>query len=230
MDHPPATTPGAVPHFYGREEELDWLYGLFGDVAESGVPRLAVIVAESGIGKSALVQALYRKLTTDPRWDGPSPGGFWPDAFQGNDDALKVNPDFPRDYRPEDPPKFMWLGVRWQNPGNRNRDYQSCPLPRAREVLYRHVKVVEGMAGVMTGFRDRLKREGAEFRARGVEETAILAAEGVTNVAFGPLAPFARFLSTAAREAHRGKGVQNSELEETRDGTPVTSCVESSDG
>ena len=99
----PAATSGAVPHFYGREEELAWLYGLFDDVAMTGVPRLAVILAESGIGKSALVQALYRKLTTDRSWDGP--GGYWPDAFQGRGDNLKVNPDFPKNYRPGEPPE-----------------------------------------------------------------------------------------------------------------------------
>ena len=215
MDHrPSAETSGAVPHFYGREKELAWLYGLLDDVGRRRVPCLAVIVAESGIGKSALVQALYRKLTTDPRWDGPGSDGFWPDAFQGSGDDLKVNPDFPEDYRPGTLPKFMWLGIRWQNLGNRNRDDQSCPLPGAREVLYRHVKVVEGMPGPWSRFRDRLKRKGAELGEIGVEEAAILVGEEVTGVAFGPLAPFARFVVAAAREARKGKGARHRDLEE----------------
>ena len=215
MDHRPSTeTSGAVPHFYGREKELAWLYGLLDDVGRRRVPCLAVIVAESGIGKSALVQALYRKLTTDPRWDGPSSDGFWPDAFQGSGDDLKVNPDFPEDYRPRTLPKFMWLGIRWQNLGNRNRDDQSCPLSGAREVLYRHVKVVEGMPGPWSRIRDRLKRKGAEIGATSVEEAVIFVGEEVTGVAFGPLAPFARFVVAAAREARQGKGARHRDLEE----------------
>ena len=213
MDHPPATTSGAVPHFYGRCEELAWLYDLFNNVAQSRVPRLAVIVAESGIGKSALVQALYRKLSHDPGWDRESPRGFWPDAFQGSGDELKVNPDFPESYRPGDPPEFMWLGIRWHSPGDRNQ-VESCPLPRAREDLYRHVKVIQGMGGALAGFRDSLRRKGVELRARGVEETATLAGEVATAVAFGPVVPLAKPFVVAAREVRQGKGARHRDLEE----------------
>ena len=140
MDHrPPATTSGAVPHFYGRDEELAWLCGLLDEVDRTRVPRLAVIIADSGIGKSALVQALYRKVTTDPRWDGTSPAGFWPDAFQKSDHDpevdkkkvnLNVNPDFPRDHQPGQPPKFMWLGMRWPDPDDRNPGQPTLPVAR----------------------------------------------------------------------------------------------------
>ena len=214
MDRPLTPTPGAAPRFYGRDEELTWLYDLLDDVARTRVPRLAVIVAESGIGKSALVQALYRKLTTDPRWDDTSPGGFWPDAFQGTDDDLKVNPDFPRDYQPEEPPKFMWLGIRWQNPGNRNRDDQGCPLPGAREVLYRHVKVVQGMPGLWRGFLDRLGKKGADLWKGVAEEGVTYAAEGLANIAVGSLAPVVKPVASAAREAVQGRGVRHRVLEE----------------
>ena len=208
MDHRPSTeTSSAVPHFYGREKELAWLYGLLDDVARRRVPRLAVIVAESGIGKSALVQALYRKLTTDPRWDGLGSEGFWPDGFQGSGDDLKFNPDFPEDYRPGTLPKFMWLGIRWQNPGNRNRADQSCPLPEAREVLYRHVQVDTGNARTFgADFRDLLRRKGAEIGEIGMEEVATLVGEEVTGVAFGPLGPFVKFFFATARETYQSKG------------------------
>ena len=213
MDHRPSTeTSGAVTHFYGRKKELDWLHGLFDEVVRRRVPRLAVIVAESGIGKTALVQAFYRKLTIDPRWDGPSSDGFWPDSFQGSDRNLEVNPKFPDDYRPEVPPKFMWLGIRWQDPSDPKQPVQSCPLPGARDVLYGHVKVVEGMPGPLSRFLDHLKRKGVEMREMGMEEVAVLVGEQVTGVAFGPFAPFARFVVAAAREAHQGKGARHRDL------------------
>ena len=66
-----------VSGFYGREEELGWLRGLWdqttggGPNQPPGGPRMAVILAESGLGKSRLVQALYQQLTTDPQWDPP---------------------------------------------------------------------------------------------------------------------------------------------------------------
>ena len=144
----------------------------------------------------------------------PSSDGFWPDGFQGSGDDLKVNPDFPEDHQPGTLPKFMWLGIRWQNPGDRNRDEQSCPLPGAREVLYRHVKVAEGMPGPWSRFCDRLKRKGAEIGGIGMEEAVTLAGEEVTGVAFGPFAPFARFVYAAAREAYQGKGARHRDLEE----------------
>ena len=214
MNRPSTAISGTAPRFHGRNEELDWLSGLLDDVAGTRVPRLAVILAESGLGKTALVQALYRKLTTDTRWDGPSPGGFWPDAFQGSDDDLKVNPDFPESYQPGEPPKYMWLGIRWQNPGNRNRDDQVCPLPEARNVLNRHVEVVEGLHELWKRFRARLGKRGANLREELAEEGVTIVVEELTKLGLGPLSPFARFLIAAGREAIQGKGVRHHDLKE----------------
>ena len=215
----PAAISSAVPHFYGREEELDWLYALFEDVVKTGVPRLAVILAESGIGKSALVQALYRKLTTDRSWDGP--GGYWPDAFQGRGDEfqgrgdnLKVNPDFPKNYRPGEPPKFMWIGIRWQDPGNRNRDDQSCPLPKAREDLYRHAQVVRGMLPLWKGILDRLKKQSSAIGKGVSEEVVTTGTEALAGIAVGPLALVVKPGFEATRDAIRGKGLQHRDVEE----------------
>ena len=214
-DQPSPTPSGAIPGFYGRKEELERLGLLFTEVARTGLPRLAVIVADSGIGKTALVQALYRKLTADSQWDGTGSHGFWPDAFQGRGDDLKVNPDFPEDYRPGAPPKFMWLGIRWQNPGNRNRDDQSCPLPGAREVLYRHVKVVQGMPRLWTGFLDRLGKRGADIWRRVTEEGVTYAVEEFASFAAGSIAPVVKPVTAAFREAYRERGLRHRDLEES---------------
>ena len=207
MDHPPAATSGAVPHFYGRDEELGWLYDLFNEVAKDGGPRLAVILAESGIGKTALVQALYRKLTTDQSWDGPSPGGYWPDAFQGSGGDLKVNPDFPEDYRPVEPPKFMWLGIRCDSP-------QDCPLLGVRGVLDRHAEVVRGMLPVWKGILHRLKKQGPDLGKGVAEEGVTIGVEALAGIAVGSLAPVVKPGIKATRDAIRGKGVHHRDLEE----------------
>ena len=70
------TTPSRFG-FHGRAKELAWLRSQFDAVAARGAdgkfagPRMAFIVAESGIGKSRLVQELYLRLTNDPQWDPP---------------------------------------------------------------------------------------------------------------------------------------------------------------
>ena len=142
MNDPAAT---GIPGFHGRDEELAWLYGLFEESVRSRAPNFAVVVAESGLGKSRLVQALYQKLAADPEWD---PGDFWPDAF--GDDAgrsLRVNPAFDADHKPKAPPKFLWLGMRWEDPQGRNRANVLCPLPDVKEQLSRSLEVTLKHAG-----------------------------------------------------------------------------------
>ena len=77
----------SIPNFHGRTAELAQLRRLFEECAARdpatgrfGGPRMAVVIAESGIGKSRLVQALYQQLTKDLLWDPPEVN-YWPDAF-----------------------------------------------------------------------------------------------------------------------------------------------------
>ena len=194
---------------------MDWLYGLLDDVAATRGPAPCGHRRRKRYGEDRLGPG-PSTASSSPSRSGVvrSPGGFWPDAFQRQRQQIEGQPRFPEGViGPSAPPKFMWLGLGWHSPGQtETRTIEAARCPKSREMLYRHVKVVEGMPGIWRGFRERLKRKGAEFRARGIEETAILAAEGVTNVAFGPLAPFARFLVAAAREAHQGKEVEHEYL------------------
>ncbi|MBM4247721.1 MAG: ATP-binding protein, partial [Deltaproteobacteria bacterium] len=71
--------------FFGREQELARLQQTFEQVAARdgkgrsvGGPRMAVILAHSGVGKTRLAQELYRWLASHPTWDA---GDFWPDDF-----------------------------------------------------------------------------------------------------------------------------------------------------
>ena len=138
-----------IPGFHGRAEELAWLRGLWDACTTrdattgryAGGPRMAVVVAESGIGKSRLVQALYQQLTIDPKWD-PSDVNYWPDAFQTPGDSMRVNPD-PHGHEPKGPPRFLWLGLRWQTPDVRNIEERTCRLPEARDALRAHVAIAD---------------------------------------------------------------------------------------
>ena len=110
--------------FYGRDKEIAWLRGMFDAVATKGPdgkftgPRMAVIVAESGIGKSRIVQELYIRLTNDPQWDPPEVD-YWPEAFGDGGVNLRAVPDM-KGHVPKGPPRFAWLGARWQSPEERN--------------------------------------------------------------------------------------------------------------
>ena len=123
--------------FYGRTKELAWLKELFEDVAETRTPRLAVILAESGLGKSRLVQAFYQELTDDPEWD-PRDVDYWPAKLQQSDTQLSVNPTFV-DHDPKGLPKFMWFGVRWPDPDKHNVEERICRLPDLQEHLNNHL-------------------------------------------------------------------------------------------
>ena len=88
-----------MAEFFGRKQELAWLRGLWNDCtardkagAFTNGPRMAFIIAETGIGKSRLVQALYQQLTTDEHWD-PNHINYWPDAFQAPGEQIRVNPN-----------------------------------------------------------------------------------------------------------------------------------------
>ena len=147
--------------FVGREKELKWLRSRFDACAKrdpttkkliSGGPQLAVIVAESGLGKSRLVQALYQELTTDPAWDPPEVN-YWPDTFDvpsgtANSHIL-VNPDM-HGHKPAGSPRFLWLGTRWTDPGpdQRNVESSACKVVEFRRLLDLHVQLLMERQGV----------------------------------------------------------------------------------
>jgi tetratricopeptide (TPR) repeat protein len=180
---------------HGRTEELARLRALW-DAATVrdasgrfvGGPRMAVVVAETGYGKTRLVQALYQQLTTDPAWD-PDEINYWPDAFQAPGEQLRVNPD-PEGHEPKGPPQFMWLGMRWQPTEERNVEERTCAIPAARDALQAHVRIADRMRPAWQHARANLERT---LRAGGAANTLARAAD--LAVPFGELG--VRFLKGA---------------------------------
>ena len=134
--------PPMQDNFFGREQELATLRQLWDQTttkdANSG-PRMAIILAETGYGKTRLIQALYQQLTNDPLWD-PAEVNYWPDAFQEVSNQLRVNPDMAK-HSPKGPPRFLWAGMRWSPPEERNLEERTCSLPEIRDVLRIHVEI-----------------------------------------------------------------------------------------
>jgi len=149
--------------FFGRENELLWLRTLWDEVTRrdkegrfTGSPRIGILLGESGYGKTRLVQALYQWLASDRYWDPPE-WNYWPDDFGNEGDTLRVNPNL-EGHEPKGPPRFLWLGVRWHNPGERNVK-EGSDLQELLETLDIHRKLVERHQG---DWKEIVKKLGGE--------------------------------------------------------------------
>ena len=73
--------------FYGREDELQRLRDAFERTATDRQPQVLAVVGETGVGKTRLVQELYRQLSRPDAWD---PSQYWPEDFGGSGTSLPV--------------------------------------------------------------------------------------------------------------------------------------------
>lgn len=121
------------PKFHGREEELRKLRGWFNHADKNRQPVFGVIVANSGLGKTRLVQELYHALSNDNDLD---PKRYWPPTFGDSGENLEVNPILEK-HEPEGAPKFIWLGKRFLNPYDRLTSNEPL-LPTLRERTREH--------------------------------------------------------------------------------------------
>jgi tetratricopeptide (TPR) repeat protein len=104
--------------FCPRIAEMRVLQSAFERVASgTSGPELIVIVAESGLGKTRLVQEFFGWLSTHK--DGVGAKGYWPDALTRQNNNLVINPR-PQDCIAANPMPFLWWGIRLADPGRRN--------------------------------------------------------------------------------------------------------------
>jgi len=164
--------------FYGRETEIAWLRGMFESCAARNAegkftgPRMAVIVAESGIGKSRIVQELYIRLTNDPHWDPPEVD-YWPEAFGDGGVNLRAVPDM-KGHVSKGPPRFAWLGARWQSPEERNALARRSVLPEVRSSVMVHAEILQSHG---SAWADAAARMSESARKDGVGESIGAAAD-----------------------------------------------------
>lgn len=107
-------------HFCGRAQPLAALEQAYQDVANGNGPRAVVVLGDRGMGKTRLVQELYRILTT--RYD---PDDYWPNASLFRGDNLRAAPEpndphFARFKLGERRLPFLWWGLRLTDPEGRN--------------------------------------------------------------------------------------------------------------
>ena len=103
--------------------------------ASQGVPQIRVVVADSGYGKTRLVQALYSHLSE--RFD---PENFWPSELSADSNSLRVMPAL--ETVPDSPNMpWLWWGLRWPDPATHNALHTSSRLLEsyADPAMGRHV-------------------------------------------------------------------------------------------
>ena len=157
-----------LEQFYGREKELEQLRNSFERCAQRNMegkfsgPQLTFVIAESGIGKSRLVQELYLSLSKDLKWD---PNNYWPDSFKESGQQLRVTPDM-TGQEPTGGPQFSWLGARWQPTDIRNIQDRRSALPDLQTSILTHATLLEQYGSVWSAavkrFLANLKKDYAD--------------------------------------------------------------------
>jgi len=103
--------------FVGRSTELESIKESYLEAAQ-GKTKVIALVAESGFGKTRLVQEFYNWLST--HHDDVGGTGYWPDRLLKKEDNLLINPDCRDCGLTEKGMPFLWWGLRFSDPTGRN--------------------------------------------------------------------------------------------------------------
>lgn len=121
--------------FYGRKQEIEQLTSIFQKVKQ-GKPQFVVISADTGIGKTRLIQEFYHYLSKNE-----DPDMYWPDILNDTKHTMSLVPKFEELYVNQSSlMPWMWLPLRCQNRDERNSDMRvDCALTQARHQIRLHL-------------------------------------------------------------------------------------------
>ena len=157
-----------MSEFLGRAKERPILRSWLDYVDKEQKPLVGVIVADSGLGKTRLVQDFYEQLAgSGSDWN---PNNYWPPTF-GEDG----NPELQDGYTQQanlGPPKFMWLGARFSEKENTTA-YSLRPLLMHRASF--HHKFIEILQNPTEWkkFKNTLRQKKKEFFEGAIENQII---------------------------------------------------------
>jgi hypothetical protein len=117
--------------FCGREHEIQQLLDTWDSVVSGEGPRVMAVVAESGFGKTRLVQEFYGKIASTAR--STAGEGYWPTELGVADASMQVNPPITGVDAQQVMP-FMWWGMRIHASENRNASLGSTVGTYVREL------------------------------------------------------------------------------------------------
>jgi hypothetical protein len=157
----------------GRSAELAELEAAYTLVANGQGPRVAVLTAESGVGKTRLLVELYGRLVRAHEGDD-----YWPEHLPANDVSLPLNPEPAQFNWPEDrtaSAPFIWWGLRCTDPQRRNSAWvDGGAINSAAIALLPHLYFLEHVR-VANG----VKRDLADLTLDGAIEVAGLLTDAV---------------------------------------------------
>ena len=104
--------------FKGREDVLDALMTAWRKACQ-GDPQCAVLLADSGYGKTRLIHEFYRRVSAEAN-GGKKGSGYWPDELSADPARIDPNPDFD-DFESKGEIPWLWWGMRWGCPLDRNQ-------------------------------------------------------------------------------------------------------------
>lgn len=153
------TNPTQVSLFCGREKDLAHLQETW-QKAKDGKPQVVVLLAESGLGKTRLVQEFYNWLSVTD--DGIGDEGYWPDILTQKDKNLEVNPEVTACNDAINMP-YLWWAIRL-NPIGRNQHSTSISAVNSyKEQLVLHLEnLSKGFRTYIDTFGKTLKNAGKD--------------------------------------------------------------------
>jgi hypothetical protein len=125
--------------FCPRPAEMAALQAAYEAAADTRSPRPGVIVllSESGLGKTRLLQEFFHWLSTTK--DGAGDAGYWPDVLARHGDNLRIDPD-PAACNHQVPLPFLWWGVRLPDSGRHNQIMSQSMLASCADRFEPHVE------------------------------------------------------------------------------------------
>lgn len=146
--------------FFGRETELEELKSIWKQVRAEKRPQVVNYIADTGFGKTRLIQAFYQWLSTDPgQGDGKGDEGYWP-VDLGTGRQRVVNPPIERfkafDLKNRRIP-WLWWGMYWTDA----HDDVRTALVHTSSFLDAHLKMLE------------LNRSGDKAALNAVKDVAV---------------------------------------------------------
>ncbi|WP_054939226.1 ATP-binding protein [Paenibacillus ihuae] len=120
--------------FVAREKELTYLLERFEHSGE-GHTNLVVIEADTGVGKTRLIQEFYQYLTVNK-----DEFHYWPDTLVDKKHTMSIVPEFENlsnDQQFKLP--WLWLALRCHNQDERNSSQDNSALSQIRKQIRLHL-------------------------------------------------------------------------------------------
>ena len=124
--------------FYGREKEFEIILNAW-KKAKNNEPQWVNIIAESGAGKTRLVQELYQRISTLEH-DNTN---YWPESLPIQDEQLEINPSY-KSFKGKSADElasipWIWWGVRGLKTGMREASEHANAAQTAKKELEPHL-------------------------------------------------------------------------------------------